>query len=215
MKRTFLTSFILFVFVSLSMAQTDPKAKSILAAVSKKYASYPVIKADFSYTIENPKSKMKHSESGTLYTRSKANKYKIITASQELMSDGKTQWTYLKDDNEVNVSDVDNSSNSINPARIFSIYEKGYKYVALPDIKQGGKVFHVIDLTPTTEGNNFFKIRLTIDKASSQIAKTMVFDKNGNRYSYVIKSLTPAKVSESIFAFQAGKYPGVEVVDLR
>lgn len=215
MKRTFLTSLILFVLCGLSIAQTDPKAKGILAAVSKKYASYPVIKADFTYTIENPKSKMKHSESGTLYTQSKANKYKIITPSQELMSDGKTQWTYLKQDNEVNVSDVDNSSNSLNPARVFTIYEKGYKYIALPDIKQSGKVFHVIDLTPTTEGNNFFKIRLTIDKATSQIAKTMVFDKNGNRYSYVIKSLTPAKVSPSIFAFQTSQYPGVEVVDLR
>lgn len=215
MKKIFLTALILIFLTPLSHAQNDARAKSILAAVSKKYSSYNIIKADFTYTIENPQSKLKQSESGTFYVKSRANKYKIITPSQDLVSDGKSQWTYLKQDNEVNISDVDNSAGSINPAKIFTIYEKGYKYVALGDIRQSGKVYHIIDLTPITAGANFFKIRLTIDKQTNLISKALIFDKNGNRYSYLIKTLTPAKVSESIFTFNSGNYPGVELVDLR
>jgi chaperone LolA len=215
MKKILFTALILFSISALSNAQTDPKAKAILSAVSKKYAAYNIIKANFTYTIENPQSKLKQTESGTLYTKSKTNKYKIVTSTQDMISDGKSQWTYLKQDKEVNLSNVDNSSNSINPARIFTIYEKGYKYVSMPDIKENSRVYNVIDLTPTASGNNFFKIRLTIDQANKQITKAIIFDKNGNRYSYLIKSLLPVKISESIFSFNPQSYPGVEVVDLR
>lgn len=215
MKKILFTTLILFSISALSSAQTDPKAKAILSAVSKKYSAYNIIQANFTYTIENPQSKLKQTESGTLYAKSKANKYKIITPTQDMISDGKSQWTFLKQDKEVNLSNVDNSSNSINPARIFTIYEKGYKYVAMPDIKENSKVYHIIDLTPTTSGNNFFKIRLTIDKLNKQIYKALIFDKNGSRYSYLIKSLVPVKIAESIFSFNPQSYPGVEVVDLR
>ena len=44
--------------------------------------------------------------------------------NQELFSDGKSQWTYLKKDKEVQVSNVDNSGDAINPAKIFTVYEK-------------------------------------------------------------------------------------------
>jgi outer membrane lipoprotein-sorting protein len=44
----------------------------------------------------------------------------------------------------------------------------------------------------------------------------VIFDKNGNKYTYQIKTFTPnVKVPETTFAFDAKKYPGVEVVDLR
>ena len=44
----------------------------------------------------------------------------------------------------------------------------------------------------------------------------LIFDKNGNRYTYTIKTFIPnVKVPESTFTFDAKLYPGVELVDLR
>lgn len=137
-------------------------------------------------------------------------------SNQELISDGKSQWTYLKEDKEVQLSDVDKSSNALNPARIFTIYEKGFKYLYTGDIKQNSRVYHVIDLTPLDSKQSFFKVRLTIDKLSKQISKALIFDKNGSHYTYTLRNFVPnAKVSESVFTFDAKKYPGVELVDLR
>lgn len=198
------------------MAQSETKAKSILAEVSNKYKNYDVIKTDFSYTLENPQAKIKETQTGTLYVKSKANKYKIILKGQELISDGKNQWTYLKADKEVQLSEVDNSSEALNPARIFTIYEKGFKSLYTNDTKVNGRLVHNIDLTPTDAKRSFFKVRLQIDKLSKQISNAVIFDKNGNRYTYTIKTFTPnVKVPESTFAFDAKQYPGVEVVDLR
>jgi outer membrane lipoprotein-sorting protein len=199
-----------------AFAQSEVKAKEILAEVSKKYRTYDVIKTEFSYTLENPQAKIKETQSGTLFVRSKVNKYKVILKGQELISDGKNQWTYLKADKEVQLSEVDNSSDALNPAKIFTIYEKGFKSVYTNDTKLNGKTLHNIDLTPIDAKRSFFKVRLQIEKLSKQITNAVIFDKNGNKYTYTIKTFMPnVKVPESTFAFDSKLYPGVELVDLR
>jgi outer membrane lipoprotein-sorting protein len=216
MRRFVLIAMLITGSVASVMAQTDAKAKSILAEVSKKYRSYDVIKTDFTFTLDNPQAKVKETQVGTLYAKSKANKYKVVLKAQELISDGRNQWTYSKADKEVQLSEVDNSPNALNPAQIFTIYEKGFKYVYTGDSKVNNRTVHVIDLTPTDGKRSFFKVRLNIDKSTKQISNAIIFDKNGNRYTYTIRTFTPnVKVSESMFAFDAKKYPGVEVVDLR
>ena len=216
MKKLLIGALIILGSGVTAFAQSEVKAKEILAEVSKKYRNYDVIKTEFSYTLENPQAKIKETQSGTLFVRSKVNKYKIILKGQELISDGKNQWTYLKADKEVQLSEVDNSSDALNPAKIFTIYEKGFKSVYTNDTKLNGKVLHNIDLTPLDGKRSFFKVRLQIDKLSKQISNAVIFDKNGNRYTYTIKTFTPnVKVPESTFAFDSKLYPGVEVVDLR
>jgi len=215
MKKIVLLMFVLGVTLS-SYAQTDAKAKAILAEVSKKYRLYDVVKADFTFTVDNQQAKIKETQQGTLYAKASANKYKVAMTSQDLISDGKSQWTYLKDDKEVQLTNVDNSDDVINPAKIFTLYEKGYKYLYTGDSKVGGKVYQMIDLSPIDTKKSFFKIRLSIDKGAKQISNVLIFDKNGSKYAYSIKSFVPnVKVPGSTFAFDAKKYPGVEVVDLR
>jgi outer membrane lipoprotein-sorting protein len=214
-----ITTLLLLTMISvlgLQAQTTDAKAKAILAEVSKKYRAYNVIKTDFSFTLENPQAKIKETQQGSLIAKSDANKYKVTMTDQELYSDGKSQWTYLKANKEVQVTDVDNNTDGINPAKIFTIYEKGYKYLFTGEKKVGAKTLQTIDLSPLDIKKSIFKIRLTIDKAAKQITNVVIFDKSGNRYTYTIKSFTPnVKVAESTFAFDAKKYPGVEVVDLR
>ncbi|HWW40445.1 outer membrane lipoprotein carrier protein LolA [Pedobacter sp.] len=197
-------------------AQPEAKAKSILAEVSKKYRSYDVVKAEFVFTIDNPEAKVKESQKGTLYVKANANKYKMSMDDKDLISDGKSQWSYLKADKEVQVSNVDNGSDALNPARIFTMYEKGFKSIYTGESKSAGKVYQMVDLAPNDIKKPYFKVRLSIDKIAKQISGVVIFDKNGNKYTYNVKSFVPnVKVPESTFIFDAKKYPGVELVDLR
>lgn len=204
-----------FLVISSSFAQSDAKARAILAEVSKKFRSYDVVKADFTYTYTNQQANTKESQSGTLYVKSKLNKFKVVLPSQELISDGKSQWTYLKDDKEVQISEIDNSDNALNPAKIFTMYEKGFKYVYTGETKVGSKIYQNIELAPLL-ARSFSKIKLRIDKQNKQISSFNVYDKNGNIYTYTVKIFTPnVKVSDAIFTFNSSQFPGVEVVDLR
>lgn len=197
-------------------AQPEAKAKSILAEVSKKYRSYDVVKAEFVFTIDNPEAKVKESQKGILYVKANANKYKMSMDDKDLISDGKSQWSYLKADKEVQVSNVDNGSDALNPARIFTMYEKGFKSIYTGESKSGGKVYQMVDLAPNDIKKPYFKVRLSIDKMAKQISNVIIFDRNGNKYTYNVKSFVPnVKVPESTFIFDAKKYPGVELVDLR
>ena len=216
LKLSFLSFFLLI--GELLSAQTVPKdaqAKAILAAVSKQYRSYDMVKADFSFTLKNQQASISETQNGTLFVKSKLNKYKVSVGNQELISDGKVQWTYLKNDNEVQISDINTSPDALNPAQIFTIYEKGFKYVYLGETKLNGKVYQNIELAPIAT-RSFSKIKLRIDKVNKQINNIVVNDKNGNVYTYFIKTFTPnVKVPETTFSFDAKKHPGVEVVDLR
>lgn len=216
MKKIIVVLLVAIGFTVSLQAQTDAKAKSILTQVSKKYRAYDVVKAEFVFSVDNQQAKIKETQQGTLYVRANANKYKVVMKDQELISDGKSQWTYLKEDREVQVTDVDNSSDAINPAKIFTLYEQGFKYLYTGESKLGGKVYQMIDLSPVDTKRSYFKIRLSIDKNAKQIARAVIFEKSGNKYTYEIKSFVPnVKIAESAFSFDAKKYPGVEVVDLR
>jgi outer membrane lipoprotein-sorting protein len=207
-----------------AIAQKDAQAKVILNRVSQRYRSYPVIKSDFSILVDNPQAGVKETRNGTLITQPKSNKFKVSLynnnpepeVEQEIISDGKSQWTYLKQDKEVQLSNVDNSSESFNPAQLFTMYEHGYKYLYTGDQKIAGKTYQSVDLTPEDDKKQFFKIRLLIDKVKKQIYSALIFDKGGSKYTYTVRSfITNAQVPTNTFTFDTKAHPGVEVVNLK
>lgn len=224
MKKLLISTLMLAAIVNTTFAQKDADARKIMNAVSQKYRSYNLIKAEFTFKMDDPQAGIKESQTGTLISRPKANKFKVIintpgdktSSSQEVISDGKSQWTYIKKDNEVELNDVDHSEGNLNPAQIFTVYEHGYKYIYTGDERIDGHLCQMIDLTPEDSKKEFFKIRLAIDKARKLIYSAMIFDKNGSHFTYVINSFTPnPKVPESIFTYDKKDHPGVEIVDLR
>ena len=73
-----------------------------------------------------------------------------------------------------------------------------------------------MELTPFDKSKPFFKVLLGIDKSTKVIASTQIFEKNGNKYTYTMSNIaTNTAIADDTFVFDAKKYPGVEVVDLR
>jgi outer membrane lipoprotein-sorting protein len=204
-------------------AQKDVEAKKILDAVAAKYRTFNTIKTDFVFTVDNQQAGIKQSQNGTLITQPKANKFKITLykpgssdLQQEIISNGKTQWTYLKAEKEVTISDAGTSNESFNPAQLFTLYQKGYKYLFTGTQKIGGKLYQLVDLTPEDSKASFFKIRLTIDKTTRQIYSATIFDNTGGRYTYTLRgAATAIQAPESTFGFDEKAHAGVEKVDLR
>jgi outer membrane lipoprotein-sorting protein len=226
MKKIFVYILLLTGTTLNTYAQKDADAKAILSELSKKYKSYNSIKTDFSVTVDNKQAAVVNMQSGTLISKTKTGKFRISlydainskksVIDQEIINDGKTQWTYLVGDKEVQVNDAGAGDDAFNPAQIFTIYEKGYKYLYTGTQKLNGKLYQVIDLTPEAEKAQYFKIRLMIDKVKKQIYNVLVFDRNGSKYNYTLKTVTPnVPVADALFSFDPKKYPGVEVVDLR
>ncbi len=226
MKKLILLALILLSSISTLFAQKDTEAAEILKKISTKYKSFEVIKSDFYFTIENQQANIRVTQTGTLYTKSKTNKFRVTLygpenatkpiIEQEIISDGKTQWTYLKKNNEVQVANADNTEEAMNPAKIFTIYEHGYKYIYNGEKKENGIIYQEIDLTPENADKEFFKVRLTIDKLKKQIYTALIFDKNGNKYTITLRNLIGnPPIPENYFMFDIKDHKGVEIVDLK
>ena len=197
------------------MGKSDPEAKKVLDAVSAKFKTFKSVKASFALKIENAAGKVQGTKSGTVMM--KGVKYRVSITGQEIFCDGATIWTYDMAAKEVQVSDLDNSSGSITPQKLFTnFYDKDFLFMLNPDVTRAGKTYQVVELTPVDKTKPFFKVVIEVDKASKVIMSTRVFEKNGNRYLYAISSMaTTTVIPDDSFAFNLKKYPGVEVIDLR
>ena len=195
------------------MGASDPAAKKVLDGVSNKFKTYKTVQAKFSLKVESAAGKSLGVKTGNVYM--KGSKYRISVTGQEIFSDGSNVWTYDKASNEVTISRLDPSANSLTPQKLFTnFYDKDFLYKLNGPVKMNGKTLKEIELTPIDKTKAFHKVLVYVD--NSAINTTKIFEKNGNRYTYSTTSLTPnAVVSDAMFVFDAKKYPGVEVVDLR
>ncbi len=201
---------IMVVFSISGFAQTDKKASAILDEVSVKTKSYKTIKIEFTYAMDNVKEKIHDKFKGTLI--SKGDKYKLTAAGQDVISDGKTVWTYLKEANEVQVNNVTDDDDSFTPTKLLSGYSKDYKSKF---IEEKGNT-QVIELYPLKKGKSFTKVQLTIDKAKKQISKFVIYDRNGSTFSYIVdKFVADQAIADNVFTFNKAEHPGVEVNDMR
>ena len=199
----------------------DAKAKAILDEVAKQTKTYTTIKADFSAITEkkesNTKTTVTDTQTGTLQL--KGTNYKLEFKGQTIFCDSKTQWTYIKESNEVQINNAPdpNATDNINPVNIFTLYEKGYKFkYEKEDVLNGVKV-DVINLYPLNpDKKSFHTIQLSIDKAKKQIVSAKILNKNGTTNTITVKNFTAnSEMVDTIFTFNKADYKGVEVVDLR
>ena len=210
------TLIVLFFFTTVSAnSQTDKKAQEILNGLSSKYKTFKSLKATFTIVVENQGNKIKQEQSGTLSL--KESKYKLQVAGQEIISDGKTRWTFVKDANEIQIDNQKKDENAITPSNIFTIYEKGWLSKYLGEKKIKNITYQNIELVPLdTKSKNVFKVKLAIDKAQKTIASAVIYDKNGSVQTITVNKFTPNGANEeAIYIFNSTKYPGSEVVDLR
>jgi len=167
--------------------------------------------------VDLPESKDDEIQQGTFYLQ--GDSYKIELEDTEIITDATTQWTYMKEVEELQISDYEPEENGITPSEIFSIYKKDYTYFYNGKEDLDERSYYTIDLTPHDKEQPYFKIRLWISVDNSHIDQAKVFDKNGNRYMYKISDFEPnVPLKDDFFSFDVKKYEEngeIEIIDLR
>ena len=134
-----------------TMAQTAQQVLDKTAAVigNKKGATA-------NFKLSSPKY---GSASGTITI--KGNKFNARTPEAIVWYNGKTQWTYMKKTNEVNVSNPTQAKQmSMNPYTFIHIYKTGYKST----LKTVGSNYQVVISLPTTRKRTVAEMYITINK---------------------------------------------------
>lgn len=215
--RAFLPAILLTLALP-ALAQTtrDPAAKAVLEKMSTHYAAMPSFSAKYLHQSEGPDGKVERKQNGAIVVQGR--QYALTIPGYEIICDGKTLWSYVKESNEVNVSDYAPDEDEITPNTVFDVWKKGYKYILMGEFKdRTGKVVQTIDLEPDDITREVTKVRMIVNKADHSLKKWIIYERGtGNRQVFNVMSFTPnVKIARGQFAFNKARHPGVKVVDLR
>jgi outer membrane lipoprotein-sorting protein len=140
----------------------------------------------------------------------KGRKFHATTPDATIWFDGKTQWTYMKGNDEVNISNPTEAQlQAINPYNFINIYKKGYKLEA-----KKVEHFYEVHLIPTDKNRKIQEMYIVVDETSYH--PTHVKMKQKDKWStIVISRLKTASLSDNLFKFNSKDFPQAEIIDLR
>lgn len=200
MKRTINTILMLVMAVCLANAQT---AKQVLDKTAAALSNKGGVTANFTVTGKNM-----GTTSGRISVKGRM--FQASTPQAMIWFNGKTQWTYMKSQQEVNVSNPTEAQlQAVNPYNFINIYKKGYSYT----MKTVGSAYEV-HLKATEKKRSIQEMYITVNKSS--YTPSQVKMRQGTKWTTIkISSLKKANISNAAFTFPAKDYPKAEIIDLR
>lgn len=139
-------------------------------------------------------------------------KFVLDYPQMKVWYDGTTQWTYVKDQRELSISDpTEDELLECNPFAIINYYGKVYSARRL----QGNET--TIELVANnTASTNIRKAVVTVSPTTYFPEKIVVTFANGKTMTVRIVSVKKGpKLAASTFVYDKNKYPAAETVDLR
>lgn len=195
--------------------KSDAASINILKRVHSKYAAYKSMQMDVTMTMTS--GDLKETQSATLTV--KGNKFRMIGKDQEMITDGTTLWNYNKLNKEVYVSTPDEEEMGLfnSPDKLLKTFEKDFISALVATVNEGGRAVYKIEFKPRSRDAEYSKVRVTVDKATSQINRIKIFDKSNTHYSIDVKNVKPnVSASDALFVKDTKNLPkGTNVIDLR
>ena len=200
MKRLSIIFMLLVLTVSIS-AQNATQARKILDKTASIIGRKGGAVANFSISGKYGNS------SGTIAI--KGNKFNAKTPQAIVWYDGKTQWTYMKKNQEVNVSTpTEAQQQSMNPYKFISIYKNGFKR-GMKNVSEGWQ----IHLYATNQKRTIKEMYIVVGK--NYLPKTIRMRQSNGWTTIKVTNFKAKNLADTMFRFNAKDFPNAEVIDLR
>ena len=191
----------LFLFAG-AYSQNPSKAKEILDKTATNLNSQGGAQADFTLSSDGV-----GSISGTIIIKGK--KFHATTPKASIWFDGKTQWTYMKSSDEVNVSTPNESQQAqMNPYKFITLYKNGYRL----GVKDQGNNWEV-HLTALNRGRSIQEMYVYVSKSYLPTKVRILEDRKWSEIT--IRNFKSSPQPDNVFTFNAKDFPEAEVIDLR
>ena len=189
-------------FILLPCNVSAQTAKSVLDKAASTVTMKEGVKAEFKMTGSMG------STSGTIIIKGK--KFHATTPQASIWFDGKTQWTYMKDNDEVNISNPTEAQlQAINPYNFLNLYKKGYDAT----LNSNGNS-HIVHLTASTASSKIKELFITVDKKSYHPTQVKLLQ--GKKWTiFDITNMKKQSANDAEFRFNAKDFPHAEIIDLR
>jgi len=210
---------ILLVTLSLSLislsfnAQTEvSKSQKILNKLSKKIKGLKTFYIEYSANIKNEALEQNDDYTGKGWVKN--NKYFATYGENSIISNGLKTWTIVAADKEIYESDNSEEDDAINPKKLMTIWETGFKNKYVKEDKLSGETVDVIDLYPKNPKTaDYNTIVVYISKSKNELKKAVMKSNDGTVMTYSVSKFTSnPEVKDTKFTFDKKNYPGYKVI---
>ena len=202
MKRLYLIATVIMLVLS-SNAVCAQSAKDVLDKCAATVSNKNGVQASFSMA-----SAQYRSLKGTIAIKGK--KFHASTDIATMWFDGKTQWTYLKNNDEVSVTTPSEAQlQSLNPYNFINMYKSGFKYTMT-----SSNTHYNVHLTATNPKRKVQELFIKVDKKSYQPSEVKMLQ-DSKWTTFTITNLRSVPMNDDAFRFNSKDFPTAEVIDLR
>ena len=194
------------------MGQNDQEAIKILDKFSENAQKAPSVSIKFILITKNQTDNKIDTLKGSVILNK--DKYKLSLPDNIVWFNGETSWSYLPAEQEVTITKANRKDNTFQsrPSMIFTMYKKDYKSRLIEERPDS----YIIDLYPEDLKSDLMRVRLSIGKALLNLISLEYKRKDGVVSTlYVLEYDLKLKPTNDTFVFQADKYKGTEIVDMR
>lgn len=195
--------------------QQQSQAKAVLDRTADAFRKAGGVKADFVVkAVTNGLAE--GAENGTIQL--KGGEFVLKTSDVVTWFDGKTQWSYVAKNDEVNVSSpTQEELQQINPYTFLYMYQKGFSYKLGTTKTFRGKAVWEVILTAKDKKQELERITLFVTKDTYEPLYILLQQRGQQtRNEITVTSYqTRQNYADSVFAFDRKQYPGAEIIDLR
>ena len=202
MKRNFVLMFLLVLVSTISTAQNANQALRILDKTAGIIGRKGGATANFSISGKYGNT------SGPIAI--KGRKFRATTPDAIVWYDGKTEWTYIRKNEEVNVSTpTEAQQQAMNPYKFINIYKNGFNL----GMKSSASEYN-IHLVARNQGRTIKEMYIKIDKRTYLPKQVRMRQANG-WITIRISNFRASNQSDASFRFNSKDYPKAEIIDLR
>ena len=184
-----------------AFAQKDARAREVLDGMSAEYSKSAGTTIVFDGTLK-----------GTIAL--KGDKFVLDCGGIKSWFDGETLWSYVEDNEEVNVSSpTAEEIQAINPYAMIGMYRNGFNYSYAGTKSRSGMMCKDIVLRPEKK-QDIKEITISVNNRMQPVYVKLESN-SGDAQEFTVKEYRTLNLADSLFKFDRKKYPNVEIIDLR
>ena len=213
MKKSIIYTFALFLFsFQFIAAQSNAEAEKIISDLLANVKT-SAIKTNFKLAINEKNNPQTQVSSGTFTI--KGNKFVLEMDAMKVFFDGKTQWAYVPQNNEVSITEPSEKELSeTNPMAILSGFKSKSNIQFSSKVKSDQN--YCLEMLPKIKNKDITKIEVQVNKSNGNLFTIKLQNKNGSSSILTLNNFQKGlKVNDNVFVFDKTKYKNVVENDLR
>ena len=183
-------------------------ADMLIRLVVDQLKSHKNVEMVFNYQISPDGKNLGESEKGHAWLQGEA--YKIEMANQQTISDSKTIWSYLIEDEEVMVSNATDGTDNT-PLKLLTSLDESY-VATLTGIDAQGLA--TIELA--NPKGQYKRVTLKINTKKVELKNADIYMEDGSKVVVNVEEMKfDQQLDDKFFTFDTKKHPKVDVIDMR